>query len=87
MKSFAFVTILVAMTSSAYAQDKPTCKEQAGVTATRKQPLAGAALTSFMEKCQEDAEKTCDATAAEKKYAGAVKTSFTKKCVSDAVGG
>jgi hypothetical protein len=35
---------------------------------------------------QSDAEKTCDASAAEKKLAGAAKTSFTKKCVSDAVG-
>jgi hypothetical protein len=48
--------------------------------------LAGAAMTSFMKKCQSDAAKTCDATAADKKLAGAAKSSFTKKCVSDAVG-
>jgi hypothetical protein len=43
-------------------------------------------MTSFMKKCQSDAAKTCDATAADKKLAGAAKSSFTKKCVSDAVG-
>ena len=48
--------------------------------------LAGAALNSFMKKCQSDAAKTCDAAAADKKLAGAAKASFTKKCVSDAVG-
>jgi hypothetical protein len=48
--------------------------------------LAGAAMTSFMKKCQSDAAKTCDASAADKKLYGAAKTSFTKKCVSDAVG-
>ena len=58
-----------------------TCKS----TAADKK-LAGAALTSFMKKCQRDAGTTCDATAASKKLAGAAKTSFTKKCVNDAVG-
>jgi hypothetical protein len=58
-----------------------TCR----ATATEKK-LAGAALNSFMTKCQKDAAATCDATAGQKKLAGAAKTSFTKKCVSDAVG-
>ena len=39
-----------------------------------------------MKKCETDAQKTCDAQAAEKKLNGAAKTSFTKKCVTDAVG-
>ena len=58
-----------------------TCKS----TAADKK-LAGAAMTSFMKKCSNDAAATCDATAAGKKLAGAAKTSFTKKCVSDATG-
>ena len=41
---------------------------------------------SFMKKCEADAQKACDAQAAEKKLNGAAKTSFTKKCVTDAVG-
>jgi hypothetical protein len=39
-----------------------------------------------MKKCESDAAKSCDMSAAEKKLAGAAKTSFTKKCVTDAVG-
>lgn len=48
--------------------------------------LAGAAMNSFMKKCQTDAAKLCDDQSAAKKLAGAAKTSFTKKCVNDAVG-
>lgn len=48
--------------------------------------LAGAAKTSFMKKCETDAQNGCDATAMDKKLFGAAKTSFTKKCVTDAVG-
>jgi len=59
----------------------PTCKSQAS-----DKKLAGAALTSYMKKCQTDVQKTCDTQAADKKLAGAAKTSFTRKCVSDAVG-
>ena len=64
-------------TSSAYA----TCKSEA---ADKK--LAGAALTSFMKKCETDAHAKCEADSAEKKLAGAAKTSHTKKCTTDAVG-
>jgi len=62
--------------------DKPTCKAQA----TDKK-LAGAALASFMKKCESDATAARDTAAADKKLAGAAKASFTKKCVADAVGG
>jgi hypothetical protein len=67
--------------SGAFAQNT-TCKAQAS-----EKKLAGAALNSFMKKCQSDAQKTCDTSAADKKLAGAAKTSFTKKCMTDAVGG
>lgn len=59
-----------------------TCKAQA---ADKK--LAGAALTSFSNKCAKDAASSCDAQAAAKKLAGAAKTSLVKKCTADAVGG
>jgi hypothetical protein len=58
-----------------------TCKAQ-----STEKKLAGAALTSFMKKCETDAAKACDVSAKEKKLAGAAKSSFEKKCVSDAVG-
>lgn len=55
------------------------------IEATNKK-LAGAALNSFMTKCEKDAQAVCDKSAADKKLAGAAKTSHIKKCVTDAVG-
>jgi hypothetical protein len=78
MKTFAIAVALTVFSTGAFAD---TCK---GTAAEKK--LAGAAMTSFMKKCQTDAQKSCDTSAAEKKLAGAAKTSFTKKCVTDAVG-
>lgn len=48
--------------------------------------LAGAALNSFMKKCEENAKATCEKAAAEKKLAGAAKDSNIKKCMAEAVG-
>ena len=58
-----------------------TCKGEAAA-----KRLAGAALTSFMTKCERDAHASCDSMAADKKLAGAAKTSFATKCVGDAIG-
>lgn len=58
-----------------------TCKSDA---ADKK--LAGAAMTSFVGKCQKDAQAKCEADSKEKKLAGAAKTAHMKKCVADAVG-
>lgn len=69
---------LCCMAGAAQAQ---SCNLQA---ADKK--LAGAAKTSFLNKCEKDAGAACDKQAADKKLAGAAKNSFTKKCVSDAVG-
>jgi hypothetical protein len=63
------------------ATQSSTCKSQAA-----EKKLAGAALSSFLKKCQADATALCNTAAADKKLAGAAKASFTKKCVSDAVG-
>jgi hypothetical protein len=52
-----------------------------------KQKLAGAAKSSFMTKCEKDAQASCDKEATAKNLAGAAKASFTTKCVKDAVGG
>jgi hypothetical protein len=64
----------------AYAQT-PSCKAQA----TEKH-LAGAALKSFMTKCEREAKAACELDSKNKKLAGAAKTSHMKKCVTDAVG-
>jgi len=59
----------------------PTCRDDASA-----KKLAGAALTSFMDKCGRDAKTLCEGTANERKLSGAARTSFTKKCLSDTVG-
>ena len=58
-----------------------SCKSDAA-----EKKLAGAALKSFMTKCEADAKKTCEIDSSSKKLAGAAKTSHMKKCVGDAVG-
>ena len=59
-----------------------SCKEKAGT-----QKLVGAALKSFMTKCEREAQTACDTKAGAQKLAGAAKSSFTKKCVTEAIGG
>ena len=80
MRLIVTIVALSLYAATAFAA-APSCKEVAG-----DKKLAGAALKSFMTKCQKDATTACDASAAEKKLSGAAKTSFTKKCVKDATG-
>ena len=79
MRTIVAAGLVLGMASAALADG--SCKTNA-----MDKKLAGAALTSFMKKCQTDAAKLCDDQSAAKKLAGAAKTSFTKKCVNDAVG-
>jgi hypothetical protein len=81
MRAIAIAVIIGCAASAASAQPANSCKAQAS-----EKKLAGAAMTSFVKKCQKDAVTACDASAKDKKLAGAAKTSFSKKCVSDAVG-
>ena len=78
--------ILLSGILSLYVVNASAAEPSCTVQATDKK-LAGAARTSFMGKCERDAQAGCDAAAAEKKLAGAAKTSFTNKCMKDAVGG
>jgi hypothetical protein len=78
MKSLLVSAAILLVAGPAVAD---TCK----ATADAKK-LHGAALTSFMKKCETDSKAACDSQAAEKKLAGAAKKSFTTKCVRDAVG-
>jgi hypothetical protein len=75
--ALAFMVLSVAAASA----QNPTCKAQAA-----EKKLAGAAMTSFMQKCESDAKKSCDADSKAKKLTGAAKSSHMKKCVEDAVG-
>lgn len=63
----------------AYAADG-ACEAKAA-----EKKLAGAAKTSFINKCVRDSQgneamKVCESKAADKKLAGAAKNSFIKKC-------
>jgi hypothetical protein len=58
-----------------------SCKSEA----TDKK-LAGAALNSFMTKCEKDALAACETDSTQLKLVGAAKASHTKKCVTDKVG-
>lgn len=67
---------------AAHAQTTATtCKASAA-----EKKLAGAALNSFMKKCEKDSVAACTKAATDKKLAGAAKASNVKKCTSDAVG-
>ena len=81
MRLFICLTLAGLVTGAAYAQETTACAVRAG-----DKKLAGAALKSFMTKCERDAKSACDVTAKEKKLSGAARTSFTTKCVKDAVG-
>ncbi len=79
IRSIAAAGLLIAGVSAAFAD--PTCQDRA----TEKK-LAGAALNSFMTKCEKDAAATCEKASADKKLFGAAKNSFETKCKNDAVG-
>jgi hypothetical protein len=80
MRILNLATLFCSIAGAAFAQS-PSCKSQAG-----DKKLAGAAMNSFMKKCETDATTSCTKQADDRKLAGAARTSFTKKCVTDAVG-
>jgi hypothetical protein len=80
MRYLLLPALIAVLATAAHAQSA-NCR----ATAAEKK-LAGAALASFMKKCETDAESTCNLSASEKKLSGAAKTSFTSKCVRDKVG-
>jgi hypothetical protein len=63
-----------------------TCKTDA--VSKDGKPLAGAALKSFMTKCEKDAKAACDKDKDSngKPLKGAAKTSHMKSCVVEKVG-
>lgn len=79
-KYLAASLMLCAFAGSAFAADT-TCKSQAS-----EKKLAGAALDSFMKKCEADAATACDADSKAKKLAGAALDAHMKKCINDKVG-
>jgi hypothetical protein len=80
MKVIFAVVMSVLFSGSAFAADA-TCDATA-----KEKKLAGAALKSFMTKCEKDATTKCAADAKTKNLHGAAEKSFTTKCVKDASG-
>jgi psiF repeat-containing protein len=68
------------LSTAAFAADA-TCDATA-----KDKKLHGAAMKSFMTKCEKDAKTKCTADATAKKLHGAAEKSFTTKCVKDATG-
>ena len=69
----------------AFAQTPTGCEAKA--LSKDGKPLAGAAKTSFVKKCQADIKAACEAKAVSesgKKLSGAAKNSFMQKCEADA---
>ena len=72
--------------ASALAQTSPACEAKA--VSKEGKPLAGAAKSSSIKKCQADIKAACEAKAigdSGKKLSGAAKNSFMKKCEAEAV--
>jgi hypothetical protein len=78
--------LLLAVLGMAFA-GSPHAEAASCKAAAAEKKLAGAALSSFIKKCQSDARSACDLAAGDKRLAGAARTSFTTKCVRDKVGG
>jgi len=71
-----FIALLATLAvSCVHAQETNDCAAKAA-----EKKLAGAALKSFVAKCEKD---SCGAAATEKKLAGAARKSFVTKCVKD----
>ena len=79
MKYLIAAAALAALSGNAFAEASCTAM------ATEKK-LAGAAMTSFMTKCEKDAATACDLDSKAKKLAGAALDAHMKKCINDAVG-
>ena len=75
------IVLIAAISLLACGSASATCKSDA---ADKK--LAGAALNSFMKKCQSDAKTKCEADSKAQNLKGAAATSHNKKCTTDAVG-
>jgi hypothetical protein len=80
MIRIALATVMTGLFAASALAQGPTCAVQA-----KDKKLAGAALASFVKKCEADGSKAaCEKQSADKKLAGAAKASFEKKCISDA---
>jgi len=87
MKKTLMIALLAAFAAGGAFAANADCEAKA--VSKDGKPLAGAAKTSFIKKCEADAgaASSCEAKAVSKDgkpLAGAAKTSFIKKCEADA---
>ena len=89
MKKTLIVALLAAFAAGGAFAANADCEAKA--ISKDGKPLAGAAKTSFIKKCEADAgtggASSCETKAVSKDgkpLAGAAKTSFMKKCEADA---
>ncbi len=92
MKKSVFTACLLSLTLFAGQAFAANAACEAKAIDKNGKPLAGAAKTSFMKKCEADAKggSACEAKAVDKNgkaLAGAAKTSFMKKCEADSAKG
>jgi len=81
MRLYTSIAVVLFLSSSASLAADATCDARA-----KEKKLGGAALKSFVTKCEKDSTEHSAADAKAKKLHGAADTSFTKKCAKDAVG-
>jgi len=81
MKRF-FLAVLLSVFALGSAMAQETCESKA--IGKNGKPLAGAAKTSFIQKCKRDACEPKAIGSDGRKLSGAAKTSFMKKCETGA---
>jgi hypothetical protein len=79
---YLLLFVLTAGVAGGAQAQTASCKASAG-----EKKLAGAALASFMKRCESDATSACHHAAGARKLSGAARTSFTTRCLRDKVGG
>ena len=80
MRYVAGAVILSLISTPVHAQ-QATCKLQ-----SIEKKLAGPALTNFMEKCGDDAQKACEQLASARHLEEPAKTLFINNCVNALIG-
>jgi hypothetical protein len=80
MRCVMAIVLLDLRSVPAYAQ-QPTCKLQ-----SIEKKLTGQALSNFMEKCGDDAQKTCEQMASARRLEEPGRTLFISSCIKGFVG-
>jgi hypothetical protein len=80
MRYVAAAVVVSLMSTAGYAQ-QATCKLQAV-----EKKLTGPPLTTFLEKCGDDAQKACEQLASARHLEEPAKTIFINNCVKASIG-